>query len=215
LLRDLFDQGEEHLAGEEDYRGVPCVQVDTTDNASVGQAGGAVLVETIRSSGLDTALSAALRPWRKPLAVHDPAKTLLDLAVALAIGGDCLADVNQLRAEPGVYGAVASDPTVSRLVDPLTDDVDRALSAIETARAAARTRVWALADDRAPDHDRSATAPVIIDLDATLVTSHSDKEDARARFKRGYRFHPLCAFVDHGAAGTGEPVHLMLRPGNA
>ena len=95
----------------------PRVQVDTTDNAAVGQAGGVVLVETIRISGLDTALSAALRPWRKPLAVHDPAKTLLDLAVALAIGGDCLADVNLLRAEPGVYGSVASDPTMSRLVD--------------------------------------------------------------------------------------------------
>ena len=166
----------------------PRVQVDTTDNAAAGQAGGVVLVETIRISGVDTALSAALRPWRKPLAVHDPAKTLL--AVALATGGDCLADVNLLRAEPGVYGAVASNPTVSRLVDALADDVDRALSAIEAARAAARTRVWALAGDRAPDHDRSATTPVIIDLDATLVTSHSDKEDARATFTRGYGFHP-------------------------
>ena len=68
-----------------------------------------------------------MRPWRKPLAVHDPAKMLLDLAVALAVGGDCLADVNLLRAEPGVYGAVASDPTVSRLVDPLADDVDQVL----------------------------------------------------------------------------------------
>ena len=65
----------------------PRVHVNCTDNAAVGQAGGVVLVETIRISGLDTALSAALQPRRKPLAVHDPAKILLDLAVALAVGG--------------------------------------------------------------------------------------------------------------------------------
>ena len=49
-----------------------------------------------------------------------------------------------------------------------------------------------------PTMPATRRAPVIIDLDATLVTSHSDKEDARATFKRGYGFHPLCAFVDHG-----------------
>jgi hypothetical protein len=193
----------------------PRVRLDTTDNAAVGQAGGVVLVETIRASGLDTALTAALRPWRKPLAVHDPAKMLLDLAVALAVGGDCLADVSLLRGEPGVYGAVASDPTISRLVDSLADDVDQVLAAVDTARAQARARAWALAGRAAPGHASDGASPVIIDLDATLVTSHSDKEDARATFKRGYGFHPLCAFIDHGPAGTGEPVHLLLRPGNA
>jgi hypothetical protein len=38
----------------------------------------------------------------------------------------------------------------------------------------------------------------VIDIDVTLVTAHSDKEQARPTFKRGYGFHPLCAFVDHG-----------------
>ena len=56
---------------------------------------------------------------------------------------------------------------------------------------------------------------MIIDLDATLVTAHSEKEHAAPTFKRGYGFHPMCAFIDHGPAGTGEPLHLMLRPGNA
>ena len=54
-----------------------------------------------------------------------------------------------------------------------------------------------------------------MDLDATLVGSHSEKERAAATFKRGYGFHPLCAFVDHGAEGTGEPLKIALRPGNA
>jgi hypothetical protein len=61
-------------------------------------------------------LSEALTPWRKPMSSHDPGKIVLDLAVALAVGGDCLADIGVLRAEPAVFGAVASDPTVSRLI---------------------------------------------------------------------------------------------------
>jgi hypothetical protein len=94
------------------------------------------LVETIRAAGVDAAMSQALSPWRKPSAVHDPAKVVLDLAVTLALGGDCLADIALLRAEPGVYGAVASDPTVSRTIDVLAADAPRALAAIDTARAA-------------------------------------------------------------------------------
>ena len=85
----------------------------------VSQAGGVALLETARVSGLDRQLSTALGPWRAPRAVHDPAKVLLDLAVTLALGGDCLADVAVLRGEPGVYGHVASDPTVSRTIDTL------------------------------------------------------------------------------------------------
>ena len=160
-------------------------------------------------------MSASLAPWRKPLAVHDPAKVVLDLALSLAVGGDCLADVAVLRAEPGVFGAVASDPTVSRTVDVLAGDASAALAAIDAARAQARATVWALAGQHAPDHGADASAPLIVDLDATLVGSHSDKEQAAATFKRGYGFHPLCAFVDHGADGTGEPLKIELRPGNA
>jgi len=59
----------------------------------VSQAGSVLLVETVRRSGLDTAMSAALAPWRKPRSVHDPGKVLLDVALAVAVGGDCLADV--------------------------------------------------------------------------------------------------------------------------
>jgi hypothetical protein len=59
----------------------------------VSQAGGVLLVETIRKAGLDQAISAALTPWRKPRTVHDPGKVLLDVALAIALGGDCLADV--------------------------------------------------------------------------------------------------------------------------
>jgi hypothetical protein len=77
----------------------PRIQVDTAGPGVVSHAGGALLVETVRASGLDRALSAGLARWRKPNAVHDPAKVLTDLAIALALGGDCLANVALLRAE--------------------------------------------------------------------------------------------------------------------
>ncbi len=152
---------------------------------------------------------------RRPVARHDPAKVVSDLAVSLALGGDACRDASLLRAEPGVYGAVASDATISRTIAALAGDIERVERAIAQARTAARSHVWRLAGRYAPNHDASAAKPLVIDLDATLVTAHSDKEHAAATFKRGYGFHPLCAFVDHGADGTGEPLAMLLRPGNA
>ena len=193
----------------------PRVRVGAAGGGLVSHAGGVALVETVRAAGLDRVLSRGLASWRKPMAVHDPAKVVLDVAVALAVGGDCLADVAVLRGEPGVFGWVASDPTVSRTVDALAADPDRALTAIHAARAQARAVVWSRAGDRAPDAGVNAARPVVIDLDATLVTAHSEKEHARPTFKRGYGFHPLWAFADHGPEGTGEPLAVLLRPGNA
>ena len=193
----------------------PRVRVDTSASGAVGQAGGVLLTQTVTATGMRRELSGALARWRKPLAVHDPAKVTLDLAVMLALGGDCLADIALLRGEPGVYGLVASDATVSRTIDALAADAPAALKAINTARAGARTRAWALAGTGAPDHGTHAKNPLIVDLDATLVASHSEKENAKPTFKRGFGFHPLCAFVDHGPDGTGEPLAMLLRPGNA
>jgi len=169
----------------------PAVQADAAGAGVVSHAGGVALVETVRAADLDVGLSEALTPWRKPTAVHDPGKVLLDLAVSLALGGDCLADIAVLRAEPGVYGRVASDPTVSRTIDTLAADAPRALAAINTARSAARARVWKLAGKHAPDHQADADRPLVVDVDATLVTAHSDKEHARPTFKGGYGHHPV------------------------
>lgn len=193
----------------------PCVGVDAAGSGMVSQAGGLLLTETVRVSGLGAELSRVLAPWRKPLARHDPAKVVTDLAITLGLGGDCLADIAVLRGEPGLFGPVASASTVSRTVDALADDVEAVLKAINVARGAARARVWTLAGQHAPDTGRAVDDPLIIDLDATLVGAHSDKQGAAPTFKRGYGFHPLCAFVDHGPDGSGEPLAVMLRPGNA
>ena len=123
----------------------PSVGADAAAVGVVSHAGGVALLETVRAAGLDRQLSDGLAPWRKPTAVHDPGKVLLDLAVSLALGGDCLADIGVLREQPGVYGPVASDPTVSRTIDALAADAPRALAAIDAAWAAARARVWELA----------------------------------------------------------------------
>ena len=168
-----------------------------------------MLLQTAAVSGLAAGLSRGLASWRPARSVHDPGKTVLDLAVTIALGGDCLADVAVLRAQPELFGAVASDPTISRLIEGLGDDSATVITAIRAARAGARATVWA--------HHRPipSTDQVVVDLDATLVGSHSEKEGATANFKRGFGFHPMLAFVDHGAGGTGEPLVGMLRPGRA
>ena len=79
-----------------------------------------------------------------------PGKVLLDLAVATAVGGDCLADIAVLRSDPGVFGQVASDPTVSRVIDALAADADRVLAAIDRVRAQARARGVAAGRSTAP-----------------------------------------------------------------
>lgn len=160
-------------------------------------------------SGLAGGLSGSLAPWRPERSVHDPGKVLVDLAVAVALGGDCLADIGVVRAQPELFGPVASDPTVSRLIEALAQEPEAAVSAIRAARAAARATVWAR---RAPVPGQGR---VVVDLDATLVTAHSEKEGASPNFKRGFGFHPMLAFVDHGAGGTGEPLAGMLRPGKS
>jgi hypothetical protein len=122
----------------------------------VSQAGGLLLVQAARLTGLGQGLSAGLARWRPDRAVHDPGKIVTDLVVALALGGDCLADVAVLRAQPQLFGPVASDPVVSRLVTSLAADAPRALKAIRGARAAARDRVWMLACDAAPGAGKRA-----------------------------------------------------------
>ena len=131
------------------------------------------------------------------------------------VRADCLADVNLLRAEPGVFGRVASDPTVSRLIDTLAGDADHALAAIVSARAQARAQVWSLAGEDAPDHGADASAPLIIDLDATLVTSYSEKEQAAPTFKTWLRVPPVVRVRRSRPGRHGGALHLMLRPGNA
>lgn len=185
------------------------VRVEAGSESLISSGGAALLLQTARVSGLSEGLSFRLSPWRPERSRHDPGKTVLDLAVAVALGGDCLADVALVRAQPELFGPVASDPTVSRLVEVLAQDPVAAIGAIRRARASARDKVWG---HRSPV---GRAGQVVVDLDATLIGAHSEKEGATANFKRGFGFHPMLAFVDHGEGGTGEPLAAMLRPGKA
>ncbi|MCW2749312.1 MAG: family transposase [Aeromicrobium sp.] len=185
------------------------VHVESGGESLISTSGASLLLQAASVSGLAKSLSKELAPWRRPLAVHDPAKMVLDLAVAIAVGGDCLADVALLRAQPEIFGPVASDPTISRLLDDLATDTAGSIAAIRVARASARARAWGHRSPLAED------AQVIIDLDATLIGSHSEKELASPNYKRGFGFHPMMAFVDHGKGGTGEPLAALLRTGTA
>ena len=119
------------------------VGLDSTREELVSSSGGLLVQRTVRVSGVERELSRALGPWRSDRATHDPGKVLLDLGTAVALGGDCAADVAVVRAQPQLFGAVASDPTVSRLISTLAADVEAAVEGIRAARAAAGERVWA------------------------------------------------------------------------
>jgi hypothetical protein len=98
-----------------------------------------------------------LTPWRSGRAHHDPGKVLLDVATAVALGGDCLADLAAVRAQPTIFGPVASDPTVSRLFAALAGDVD------------AERRVEAVAASRSETLDHSAAEVRRIERDLTTA----------------------------------------------
>jgi DDE family transposase len=190
----------------------PKITVSADGTGLVSQAGVLLLAETLRVTGLGQGMAGALARWRAPRAVHDPGKILTDLVMTLALGGDCLADVAVLRAQPELAGPVASDPVISRLAAALAAEGPRALRAIRTARAAARERAWALAGERAPGADGSL---IPVDIDATIVLAHSEKEKAAPTWKKTFGFHPLAAFADHGAGAGGEALAILLRAGNA
>lgn len=136
---------------------------------------------------------------RRRRSAHDPGVVLTQLAVSIADGGDCLADIATLRCQPDLFGRVASDPTVFRVLDSVHAV---GLRNIAAARAAARKKAWDAG---------AAPAEIVIDIDATLLDAHSDKEEAKPTYKRGFGFHPVMAYLDE----TGEALAGLLRPGNA
>jgi len=171
----------------------------TTDGRNlVSHAGTALLSELADRTGLTRAMSAGMADCCISWHTHDPGVVLTHLAVAIADGADCLTDFEALGEQSELFGDVASVSTAWRAVKATTS---LELRGIRKAVAAAREIVWAAA----PPGDST------IDFDATLLTSHSEKEDARPTYKKGYGFHPLGAWCDT----TGEPLGAKLRPGNA
>jgi Transposase DDE domain group 1 len=171
------------------------------DEQTVTHVGAALLGQCAQRTGLEGALSAALAPLRARRGRHDPGRTLLDLAVVIADGGRSLADLRTIREQGVLFGAVASDATAWRTV---TGAAQRGLlDRVRAARAAARARAW--------QAGMAPAGPLIIDIDASLISTHTEKDGTAGTCAGGWGFHPLLAFLD----STREPLAALLRPGNA
>jgi len=179
------------------------IKVDVVPDGEglVSHAGSALLARVADKTGLTRALSRELAGLKQRRSGHDQGRVIRDLAVMLGDGGDCLADLGALGDQQSLFGDVASAPTAFRLVDRIASD-PAGLERLRGAHARARTRVWKLA---------GAPEDLTIDLDATLIGSHSEKEGAAGNFKGGYGFHPMLAYADQ----TSESLAGELRPGNA
>jgi hypothetical protein len=178
----------------------------------VGHAGARLLADLADATGLSEAMSEALAPSRQRDHGHDPGRVAVDLAVLLADGGEAIADLAVLRNQGELFGPVASDSTAWRVLDAIDAE---ALGRIRVARARARELAWAQAAEtgRMPVSTVGGfTIPgLVLDIDATIVLCHSDKESAAKTWKKSYGFHPLLCFLD----ATGEALAGILRPGNS
>jgi hypothetical protein len=136
---------------------------------------------------------------------HDRGAVLRDLVVMLADGGDCVRDLAGLREQAGLFGRVWAPPTAWRVVGQVAAD-PRGVAGLWSGMARVRARAWAAG--------AAPAGPLRLDLDATLLDAHSDKQGAGPTYKHGFGFHPLVCWLDRGD-GTGEALAGILRPGNA
>jgi Transposase DDE domain group 1 len=148
----------------------------------VGHAGSVLLVGVADRVGLTRALSAAMAPTRQRASAHDPGVVLRDLAVMLADGGDCLADLGASRDQPDLSGNVASDSTAFRVIDSIDEEC---LGRLRAAVAVARSRAWKLGarPERSVARWQSRPERTVLDIDATLTTAYSQKDQAAGNFK--------------------------------
>jgi hypothetical protein len=194
-------------------RGRPKIIVSADGRGVVGHAGTRLLADVAEATGLTGAFSEALSGLRQRRGVHDPGRVAVDLAVMLADGGEAISDLAVLRDQPGLFGNVASDPTAWRLLS----DVDGVmLGRLRAARARARELAWAQRFETRGGLPAATAAgqPIpglVLDIDATIVLCHSEKEAATPTWKSTFGYHPLLCFLDN----TREALSGMLREGRA
>ena len=191
----------------------PRLHVSADGSGVVGHAGARLLADLADATGLTSAYSTALGPLRPRGTGHDPGRIATDLAVMLADGGEAITDLAVLRDQGEVFGPIASTPTAWRLLAAVDEHV---LDRLRSARAQAREVAWLQASETrcgipAVKAGGREVPGLVLDIDATLVTCHSEKEAAAPTYKGGFGFHPLVCFL----ANTGEGMSGRLRPGNA
>lgn len=179
------------------------VKIEGGGQGAVGHVGLHALGAFADRLGLSEALSAVV-PWTGERAPgHDRGKVLVQAMLMLTGGGSSCADIEALRVEDRLFGDVASAPTTYRTFRKITPKVRADLDA---AFASVRRDVWARSSVT------NNAAPVILDIDASLVQVHSENKAGTApTYKGGFGFHPMFCFAD----ATGETLASMLRPGSA
>jgi len=182
----------------------------------IGHAGARLLgdlADVAEVTGLTAACGDALAGLRQRRGVHDPGRVAADLAVMLADGGEAISDLAVLRDQAALFGPVASDPTAWRLLSDMDSAV---LGRLRDARASARELAWAQRIEThgglPPATAADRTIPdLVLDLDASIVICHSEKESATPTWKKNFGYHPLFCFLDN----TREALSGMLREGRA
>src|SRR3954447_7219295 len=146
--------------------GRPVTVEVTSDGAGlVSRAGSALLAQLADKLGLTKTLSIRLGRLKRRRRGHDPGRVIRDLAVMLADGGECVADLGAVRDQEALFGEVASDSTAFRVIDRIASE-PAVLDALRAAHARAPERLWEL---------HGAPQRLTIDVDATLICAHSEK----------------------------------------
>jgi hypothetical protein len=189
------------------------LQVAVGGKGLIGHAGAVLLRRCADRTGLTGALNKVLPKGKGP-GWWDRGTVLACLATAIVLGATSMSDIGLLAHQALVFADPPSEATVRRTLAGLDET---ALSRIAKARAKVRVRVWELLARRPQGFPwltvagKLLTGWMVIDLDATLITAHSDKQGAAATFKKGWGFHPLGAWC----ANTAECLAMLLRPGSA
>ncbi len=182
------------------------VKVTADGDGVVSHAGAELLREMAEFTGLVEAWDDALIDTYKAMPLHLPGQVLADLAVAIADGADSISDLQALRDQPDLHGAVASAPTAWRVLDRVSE---AHLPLLRAGRAKARAAAWAAG--AAPD----LSEELLLDIDATILIAHSEKELAAPTWKRTFGFHPVVCYLDRPEISSGEALAGIVRAGNA
>ncbi|PQZ86552.1 IS1380 family transposase [Arthrobacter sp. MYb222] len=193
----------------------PALPTQLTSQALVSHAGLSVLSNFLNALDFLRVCEDRFSQFVPATATHRPGRILGALALSLAAGGEQATDIDQLRACSELFGPVASDATVSRFMHRVKEQPEAFGYGFATMTRTLRSKVWTAAGPRNPAQHATANNPLIIDIDASLVHVHSDKEHSAGTYKGGYGFSPMIAMAGYGKPnGTGEVLAVHLRPGN-
>jgi hypothetical protein len=153
--------------------------------------------------GVGDSLSRRIPVTGERLPLHDRGKVLVHAMLMLAGGGEACSDIEHLRAQDQLFGSVPSDSTLYRTLRSIDANV---LAGLWEAMAEIRGGLWRRSAAT------SGCAPVVLDIDSSLVEVHSEnKEGTGPTYKGGFGFNPMLCTAD----ATGEVLAVRLRPGNA